>query len=176
MLPPGQEPCDLLTMVGRNNSAGEHTGALVAFFAFEFRHSHAGVADRRRSTALAALRRAPGPVHPRFTSTRRRLAFLFYFPQMLTKVRCQWIAEKLFDRPLRHCSAHSRWTVSRGPSPCPAAPSSPPDSRCRGIRQNDQSLRLNEAESSSLSLRLMNLPARGFSISGFPSRCSPASC
>jgi hypothetical protein len=39
-----------------------------------------------------------------------------------------------------------------------------------------QSLRLNEAESSLLSLRLMGSPKRGFSLSGFPSGCSPATC
>ena len=43
-------------------------------------------------------------------------------------------------------------------------------------RRIGQSRLPNEAVSSSLTLRLMSSPARGFSVSGFPSCCPPATC
>ena len=43
-------------------------------------------------------------------------------------------------------------------------------------RRTGQSRFLNEAESSSLALRLADLPKRGFDASGFPSRRPPATC
>ena len=52
----------------------------------------------------------------------------------------------------------------------------PAHGRLHPVRRTPPSRLSNEAESGSLALRLTSPPARGFNASGFPSRCSPASC